>query len=68
MKAKKKPLNELTLAAVLAASGKQAAATTRLVGYELPPEKQPGRIFKGKPAAEMVKEVVGLLRSEAKII
>ena len=68
MKAKKKPLNELTLAAVLAASGKQASATTRLVGYELPPEKQPGRIFKGKPAAEMVKEVVGLLRSEAKII
>lgn len=68
MKAKKKPLNELTLAAVLAAAGKANSPTTRIIGYELPPEKQPGRIFKGKPTEAMVKEVVGLLRSEAKVI
>ncbi|NBW81902.1 electron transfer flavoprotein subunit beta, partial [bacterium] len=37
-------------------------------GYALPAEKSPGKVFKGEPLPDMVKKVVGLLRSEAKVI
>ena len=63
MKAKKKPLKELKLSDLISSK-----AQMRVTKYELPPEKKPGKIFKGKPVEEMVKEVVGLLRSEAKVI
>jgi electron transfer flavoprotein beta subunit len=63
MKAKKKPLAEKKLAEVLTES---PLVTTR--SYALPAEKSAGKVFKGEPLPEMVKKVVGLLRSEAKVI
>ena len=63
MKAKKKPLVLKKLAEVF--SGKQQVQVPE---YKLPPEKQPGKIFKGEPVEAMVAKVVGLLRSEAKVI
>lgn len=63
MKAKKKPLKEIKFADTQAGQ-----PTTRVRKYALPPEKQPGKVFKGQPVEQMVKEVVGLLRSEAKVI
>jgi electron transfer flavoprotein beta subunit len=63
MKAKKKPIAEKNIADLLSEKAKVEVSS-----YKLPPEKAPGKIFKGKPVEEMVKEVVGLLRSEAKVI
>jgi electron transfer flavoprotein beta subunit len=63
MKAKKKPLAEKKLSEVLS-----DAPLTTVRGYALPSEKTPGKVFKGEPLPEMVKKVVGLLRSEAKVI
>lgn len=68
MKAKKKTLVEKKLAELLTGAPGDGQPTTRTLAFELPPEKAPGKIFKGRPVAEMVKEVVGLLRSEAKVI
>lgn len=63
MKAKKKPIAEKKLAELITEQHK-----VEVTSYKLPPEKAPGKIFKGKPVEEMVKEVVSLLRSEAKVI
>ncbi len=63
MKAKKKPLREVKFADLGVGE-----ASTKINGYALPPEKAPGKVFKGQPVDQMVKEVVGLLRSEAKVI
>ena len=64
MKAKKKPLEEKKFLDLT--SGE--SASVKITGYELPPEKQPGQVFQDKPVADMVKKVVGLLRTEAKVI
>jgi len=63
MKAKKKPLAEKKLSDLLS-----DAPLTTVRNYALPSEKSPGKVFKGEPLPEMVKKVVGLLRSEAKVI
>ena len=63
MKAKKKPMAEKKLAE-LATGG--ALVETR--SFALPPEKAPGKVFKGEPLDQMVAKVVGLLRTEAKVI
>ncbi|BBH53918.1 electron transfer flavoprotein subunit beta/FixA family protein [Fluviispira sanaruensis] len=63
MKAKKKPIAEKKAADLITDKAKVEVRT-----YKLPPEKAPGKIFKGKPVEEMVTEVVKLLRSEAKVI
>lgn len=63
MKAKKKPLAEKKLSEVL---NGQPLVTVR--SYALPADKAPGKVFKGEPLPDMVKKVVGLLRSEAKVI
>ena len=68
MKAKRKPMQQLTLADV------GVSADDRRVKYsdfKLPPEKPPGKKFDAMDEAEqqkVVSEVVGLLRSEAKVI
>lgn len=64
MKAKKKPLKELTLAdtGVSGASGK-----TRLKNFSLPPEKPPVKMISGDPGTQ-AKEVVRLLMEEAKVL
>ena len=63
MKAKKKPILEKKMTDLVTEKNK-----VEIVKYKLPAEKPAGKIFKGKPVEEMVKEVVTLLRSEAKVI
>jgi electron transfer flavoprotein beta subunit len=63
MKAKKKPLAEKKIADLGVES-----AVVQSVQYALPAEKAPGKVFKGEPVEQMVQKVVGLLRSEAKVI
>ncbi|WP_332629141.1 electron transfer flavoprotein subunit beta/FixA family protein [Halalkalibacter flavus] len=66
MKAKKKPLETLDLDDLdLDEEGVEAKTTT--VEIFLPPEKQAGKILEGDSAAQ-VKELVSLLKSEAKVI
>lgn len=69
MKAKKKPFDlkkpgDLSLDASALKSGMKAVVT----GYQNPPEKPAGKVFKGEDLEVMVGKVVDLLRSEAKVI
>lgn len=63
MKAKKKPVDEKKAADLI-----QEDHKVEVYKYQLPPEKAPGKIFRGEPVEEMVAKVVGLLRTEAKVI
>ncbi len=68
MKAKKKPLTQLSLADV---GVSDADRRVKYSGFKLPPEKPPGKKFDATDAAkqrEVVAQVVGLLRTEAKVI
>lgn len=68
MKAKKKPLTTLTLADV---GVSDADRRVKYSNFQLPPEKPPGKKYDATDAAKMggvVKDVVGLLRTEAKAI
>jgi electron transfer flavoprotein beta subunit len=67
--ARSKPFNELGLGDVGLDAGEVGAAGSRLEVAEIlpPPERAPGRIVPGEPA-EAAKEVVRLLRVEAKVI
>ena len=68
MKAKKKPLTILSLADV---GVSEADRRVKYSQFQLPPEKPPGKKFDATDTAKMagvVKEVVGLLRTEAKVI
>ncbi|AXH99538.1 electron transfer flavoprotein subunit beta/FixA family protein [Sporosarcina sp. PTS2304] len=66
MKAKKKPLEELELDD-LEIDEDDVAPKTETVEIFLPPEKAAGRVLDGE-TNDQVKELVGLLRTEAKII
>ena len=68
MKAKKKPLTTLSLADV---GVTDADKRVKYSNFTLPPEKPPGKKFDAMDAtkqAAIVKEVVGLLRTEAKVL
>lgn len=68
MKAKKKPLTTLSLSDV---GVSDADKRVKYSNFQLPPEKPPGKKFDATDAAKMasvVKEVVGLLRTEAKVL
>ncbi|MEA9354853.1 electron transfer flavoprotein subunit beta/FixA family protein [Bacteriovorax sp. PP10] len=68
MKAKKKPLTVLSLADV---GVSDADKRVKYSNFSLPPEKPAGKKFDATDAAKqaaVVKEVVGLLRTEAKVI
>ncbi|MBC7427520.1 MAG: electron transfer flavoprotein subunit beta/FixA family protein [Bacteriovorax sp.] len=68
MKAKKKPLTTLSLADVGVGD---ADKRVKYSNFTLPPEKPPGKKFDATDAAKqaaVIKEVVGLLRTEAKIL
>ena len=68
MKAKKKPLTTLSLADV---GVSESDRRVKYSNFTLPPEKPPGKKFDATDAAKMpsvVKDVVGLLRTEAKVI
>ena len=68
MKAKKKPLQQLSLGDVgVSASDRRV----KYSGFQLPPEKPAGKKFDAMDDGQqqqVVSEVVGLLRSEAKVI
>lgn len=66
MKAKKKPLETLDLDD-LDLDEDDVEAKTTTVEIFLPPAKQAGKVLEGEPAAQ-VKELVSLLKSEAKVI
>ncbi|WP_332689673.1 electron transfer flavoprotein subunit beta/FixA family protein [Halalkalibacter lacteus] len=66
MKAKKKPLEKLDLDDLDLDVDDVEAKTTTVEIY-LPPEKQPGKILEGDSVTK-VKELVSLLKSEAKVI
>ncbi len=68
MKAKKKPLTTLSLADV---GVSDADKRVKYSNFALPPEKPAGKKFDATDAAKqaaVVKEVVGLLRTEAKVL
>jgi electron transfer flavoprotein beta subunit len=67
--ARKKPFTQWAVADVGLDAGDVGAAGTRLEVVEVspPPERPPGRIVEGEPP-EAAKEVVRLLREEAKVI
>jgi len=64
MKAKKIPLKKISLADLGNPSTDKKTKTKRLFS---PPEKAPGRILQGEPE-EMVKELVKILKDEAKVL
>ncbi|MFC0557868.1 electron transfer flavoprotein subunit beta/FixA family protein [Halalkalibacter alkalisediminis] len=66
MKAKKKPLEKLDLDD-LDLDEDDVEAKTTIVEIFLPPAKQAGKVLEGDPATQ-VKELVSLLKSEAKVI
>lgn len=68
MKAKKKPLAQHSLSDV---GVSEADRRVKYSNFQLPPEKPPGKKFDATDAAkqqEVVSQVVGLLRTEAKVI
>lgn len=67
MKAKKKPLDTKTVGDLGLSAGELTGKTT-IRGYQYPPEKPKGKLFKDEPVEEMVAKVVRLLREEAKVI
>lgn len=69
MEAKKKAIKAVGLSelGLSADSVGSAASKIELIGLSLPPEKKGGKILEGEPDA-VVKEVVKLLREEAKVI
>lgn len=66
MKAKKKPLETLDLDD-LDIDEEDVEAKTKTVEIFLPPQKQAGKVLEGE-LADQVKELVSLLKSEAKVI
>jgi electron transfer flavoprotein beta subunit len=68
MKAKKKPMAQLSLSDV---GVSEADRRVKYSGFKLPPEKPAGKKFDATDAAkqkDVVAQVVGLLRTEAKVI
>ncbi|OKO97197.1 Electron transfer flavoprotein, beta subunit [Geobacillus proteiniphilus] len=66
MKAKKKPLDELELDD-LDLDEEDVEAKTKTIEVFLPPKREAGKILQGE-IADQVKELVQLLRSEAKVV
>lgn len=66
MKAKKKPLEELELDD-LDLEEEDVEAKTKTIEVFLPPKREAGKILEGD-IADQVKELVRLLRSEAKVV
>ena len=66
--AKKKPLQELNLNDLGLSLDDQRV---KYSNFRLPPEKPPGKVFDASDEAnqqEVISEVIGLLRNEAKVL
>lgn len=69
MKAKKKPFEQKSVEDLgLSKDMLKALSKTQAVSYALPKVKAKGKLFKDRPVGDMVKEVVKLLREEAKVL
>jgi electron transfer flavoprotein beta subunit len=69
MKAKRKPFDVKTPGDIgLDVAELKNQTKTTVTGYDYPPEKKPGQVFKGEEVGAMVEKVVKLLREEAKVI
>lgn len=70
MKAKKKELKAFGLADSGLAAGDvgKAASKVQILEYMPLPDRPPGKVFKDQETADMVKQVVKLLREEAKVV
>ena len=69
MKAKKKPFDLKKPGDVgVDAAALKGQIHAVVTGYQAPPEKPAGKIFKGEDIEVMVGKVVDLLRSESKVI
>lgn len=67
MKAKRTPLTVRSLADLGLAAGEIGPSRIELLGLTPPPRRQAGRILEGEPAA-VVKDLLRLLREEAKVL
>lgn len=68
MKAKKKPIRVVKTAEIEGFAGVvERVGGTKVAGVELPPPRPPGKVIGGDPATA-VKELLRLLREEAKVI
>ncbi len=70
MKAKKKEIKKMGLAETGLSADQvgDSGANVKIAGYEPLPEREAGKVFKEMETEDMVKEVVKLLREEAKVI
>lgn len=70
MKAKKKEIKKWALAqtGLTAQDVGASGAKVKIISFLPLPERPPGKVFKEQDTAEMVKQVVKLLREEAKVI
>ncbi|HUT55282.1 MAG TPA: electron transfer flavoprotein subunit beta/FixA family protein [bacterium] len=70
MKAKKKEIKKMGMAdaGLSAADVGASGAKVKVAAYEPLPERAAGKVFKEQETADMVKQVVKLLREEAKVI
>ena len=66
LKAKKKPIEQLSTSDLGVDLG--SYQHSKVVSYEQPAAKPPGKVFKDESMEEMVSKVVQLLRDEAKVI
>ncbi len=64
MKAKKKPVDKKSLGDL----GLSLEPKLKCANFTMPPERKAGQKFEGMEPADVAKTVVGLLRSEAKVI
>lgn len=67
MKAKKRPIETLDLAALGLAADALPPAATRMGEFSPPPPRPPGRMLSGTPE-EMARELVRILREEEKLV
>ncbi len=67
MRAKRTPITVKTIADLGVDLGGSGAARVRLLGLAPPPARPPGRMLEGEPA-EVVRELVRLLREEARVL
>ena len=66
MKAKSKPMQEMNLAA-LGLKSADVGAKVRVERFTFPPKRSSGKKIEGEPA-QAVKELVRLLKEEAKVL
>ena len=68
MKAKKKPITTRTLADLGLAGTLDSKVKVRVEGLEYPPKRPPGRLLDGATVEDKVRELVRLLREEARVL